>query len=790
MPVTKQDALDYHFGACPGKTEITPTKPCQSQRDLSLAYTPGVAEPCLEIKNNEHDAFKYTGRGNLVAVVSNGTAVLGLGDIGALAGKPVMEGKAVLFKRFADVNVFDIEINSHDPEDVIKVCQLLEPTFGGINLEDIKAPECFYIEETLKRTMHIPVFHDDQHGTAIITGAALINAMELVGKDIREIKVVFNGAGAAGIASAEHYVRLGVKRENIFLCDSKGLIYNGRSEGMNSYKARFAQDSSLRTLAEVVEGADVLVGLSVKGAFNTAMLKSMADYPVVFALANPDPEISYEEAKAARKDVLMATGRSDYPNQVNNVLGFPFIFRGALDVRATAINEEMKLAATRALADLAKEDVPDSVCRAYGVERLAYGPEYIIPKPFDPRILVWGASAVAQVAMDTGVALEPVEIQDYRDQLEKRLGKTHEILRFVIHKAQAKPKRVVFPEGENEKVLRAVHILADENIAEPILLGSEERIRSKAAQLDVALDGVRIVEPELSPCRDGYIQEFYALRQRRGVTLSEARKLVDNGNIFASLMVHMGDADALVSGVNQHYPDTIRPALQIIKLQEGIHRVSGLYLITTRKGEMYFLADCAVNIEPNAEELAEIALCAADTARRFDVTPRVAMLSFSNFGSVQHAVVEKMRRAAQLVKERDPLLIIEGEVAADTAVTPEIVATEYPFSQLKEGANVLIFPDLNSANIAYKLLERLGGASAIGPILMGLNKPAYVLPRNVEVEGIVNIAAIAVVDAQEPRNIALGPRALKDNLDLKEVRPEHCMHQDLEVIEPETLSTR
>jgi malate dehydrogenase (oxaloacetate-decarboxylating)(NADP+) len=752
VPVTKQDALDYHFGACPGKTEITPTKPCQSQRDLSLAYTPGVAEPCLEIKNNEHDAFKYTGRGNLVAVVTNGTAVLGLGDIGPLAGKPVMEGKAVLFKRFADVNVFDIEIASHDPEDVIKVCQLLEPTFGGINLEDIKAPECFYIEETLKKTMHIPVFHDDQHGTAIITGAALINAMELVGKDISKIKVVFNGAGAAGIASAEHFVRLGVNRENIFLCDSKGLVYTGRKEGMNGYKARFAQECEQRTLDEVIEGADVLVGLSVKGAFTAQMLKSMAERPIVFALANPDPEITYEEARAARSDVLMATGRSDYPNQVNNVLGFPFIFRGALDVRATAINEQMKLAATRALAALAKQDVPDSVCRAYGVERLAYGPDYIIPKPFDPRILVWGASAVAQAAIDTGVALEPIDIQEYREQLEKRLGKTHEILRFVIHKAQAKPKRVVFPEGENEKVLRAVHILADENIADPILLGNEDRIRNKAARLGVALERVRIVEPTLSDLRESYIEEFYSLRKRRGVTRSEAGKMVlHNPNVFASLMVHMGHADALVSGVDQHYPDTIRPALQIIKLQEGVHRVSGLYLLTTRKGDMYFLADCAVNIEPTAEQLAEIALCAAETARRFDVRPRVAMLCFSNFGSVQHAVAEKMRRAAELVKQWDPLLTVDGEVTAETAVTPDIIRRDYPFSELKDGANVLIFPDLNSANIAYKLLERLGGASAIGPILMGLNQPAYVLPRSVEVEGIVNIAAIAVVDAQNSR---------------------------------------
>ncbi len=477
MPVSKKEALDYHALPTPGKIEVTPTKACRTARDLSLAYTPGVADPCLEIQKNAHDAFKYTGRGNLVAVVSNGTAVLGLGDIGALAGKPVMEGKAVLFKRFADVNVFDIEVNSHNPEDVIKLCQLLEPTFGGINLEDIKAPECFYIEETLKKTMNIPVFHDDQHGTAIITGAALLNALELVGKDIAKVKVVFNGAGASGIASAEHYVRLGVKRENIFLCDTKGLVYKGRSEGMNPYKERFAQTTSLRTLTEAVEGADVLVGLSAKGAFTSAMLKSMAPKPILFAMANPDPEISYEEARAARKDIIACTGRSDYPNQVNNVLGFPFIFRGALDVHATAINEEMKVAATQALARLAKEDVPDSVCRAYGVERFAFGPDYIIPKPFDSRVLVWEASAVAQAAMDTGVALEPVDIHEYREQLEKRLGRAHEVMRNVIHKAQAKPKRVVFPEGNNEKVLRAAHILVDEKIAKPILLGNMIKFR-------------------------------------------------------------------------------------------------------------------------------------------------------------------------------------------------------------------------------------------------------------------------------------------------------------------------
>jgi len=749
MPISKKEALDYHAFPKPGKIEITPTKPCRTQRDLSMAYTPGVAEACLEIKNNAHDAFKYTGRGNLVAVVTNGTAVLGLGDIGALAGKPVMEGKAVLFKRFADVNVFDIEVNSHNPDDVIKVCQLLEPTFGGINLEDIKAPECFYIEETLKKTMNIPVFHDDQHGTAIITGAALLNALEIVGKDIHKVKVVFNGAGASGIASAEHYIRLGVKRENIFLVDTKGLVYEGRTEGMNPYKQRFAHKTSLRTLAEVVEGADVLVGLSVKGAFTSAMLKSMADKPVLFAMANPDPEITYEEARAARKDIIACTGRSDYPNQVNNVLGFPFIFRGALDVHATAINEEMKLAASRALAALAKEDVPDSVCRAYGVERFAFGPDYILPTPFDPRALVWVASAVAKAAMETGVALEPVDLQEYREQLEKRLGKAHEIMRIVIHKAQAKPKRVVFPEGDNDKVLRASHILSDGKIARPILLGNEQSIRARAGELGVVLEGMDIVDPKNSAWRDVYIQELYWLRQRRGVTLSEARELIENRNVFGSLMVHMGDADALVSGVTQHYPDTIRPALQIIKVREGLHKVSGLYVLVTRKGDLLFLADCSVNIDPTAEELAEIALCAVDAARRFDVTPRVAMLSFSNFGSTNHPISEKVRRATEIVKHRDPSLIVDGEVMADTAVTPEILEREYPFSTLKGGANVLIFPDLNSANIAYKLLMRVGGAEAIGPILMGLSKPAYVLPRGAEVEDIVNSAALAVVDAEE-----------------------------------------
>ena len=749
MPISKQEALDYHCGARPGKIEVNPSKPCRTQRDLSLAYTPGVAEPCLEIHKSPQDAFKYTSRGNLVAVVSNGTAVLGLGQIGALAGKPVMEGKGVLFKRFADIDVFDLEVDSTKPEDVIRVCQLLEPTFGAINLEDIKAPECFQIEEELRRTMKIPAFHDDQHGTAIINGAALLNALELVGKDIAKVKVVFCGAGAAGLACAAHYVRLGVKRENITMVDVFGVVYKGRTEGMNSYLEQFAQETTHRKLAEAVVGADVLVGLSVKGVFTPEMIRSMAPRPIVFAMANPDPEITYEEARAARTDAIVATGRSDYPNQVNNVLGFPFIFRGALDVRATAINDEMKLAATRALAALAKEDVPDSVCRAYGVERLTFGPEYILPKPFDSRVLVWVSSAVARAAMESGVAREPVDIAQYREQLEARLGKAHEVVRMMVRKAQAQPKRVVFPEGDNDKILRACHILVDEKIAKPILLGPETVIQARAAELGVPLQGMEIIEPATSLLLRPYVYELYRIRQRRGLTLEEARGLIKNRNYFASMMVRMGDADALVSGVTQHFPETIRPALQVVQVHEGTHKVAGCYVMITRKGDLMFLADCSVNIDPTAEDLAEIALCTAHAARRFDVEPRVAMLSFSNFGSTKHPHVEKMRRATQLVKQADPYLIVDGEMMADVAVTPELLERDYPFSTLHGGANVLIFPDLNSANIAYKLLARIGGGETLGPMLMGMKKPVHLLPRGADVEDVVNISTIAVVDAQD-----------------------------------------
>ena len=757
MLVTKQQALDYHFGARPGKIEVTPTKPCRTQRDLSLAYTPGVADPCLAIKQNPHDAYKYTARGNLVAVVTNGTAVLGLGDIGPLAGKPVMEGKCVLFKRFADVDVFDIELDTRDPDEIIKVCQLLEPTFGGINLEDIKAPECFYIEEMLRQTMKIPVFHDDQHGTAIISGAALLNALEVVGKDVAQVRVVFNGAGASGIACAEHYVRLGVRRDNIVLCDTHGVIYSGRVEGMNRHKERFAFDTSLRTLAEAMKGADVFVGCSVKGVVTQDMVRSMAARPIVFAMANPDPEITYEEVKASRNDVIVATGRSDYPNQVNNVLGFPFIFRGALDVRATAINEEMKLAATRALAALAKEEVPDSVCRVYGLEHLEFGPDYLIPKPFDSRVLVWEASAVAEAAMRSGVAREPVNLEAYREQLERRLGKAHELSRMMIHKAQAKPKQVVFPEGDDDKILRAAHCLLEEKIAIPVLLGDSAVIHTRAATLGLTLGAARIIDPARSLLRDDYAEELFRLRQRRGVTRVEAGKLLNDRNVFASMMIHMGGADALVAGVTQNFPDTIRPALQIVRMREGLHRVSGCYPIVTRTGSLYFLADTSVNIDPTAEDLVEIALCTAETARRFDLVPRVAMLSFSSFGSTKHPTCDKVRKAVELLHKVDPTLVVDGEIMADAAVSPDMLEHMYPFTSLKGGANVLIFPDLNSANIACKLLTKIGGAETLGPILMGMSKPVHLVHRGAEVEEIVSTAAIAVVDAQELEVSVSGP---------------------------------
>ena len=747
--IRKQESLDYHAQGRHGKIEVISTKPCATQRDLSLAYTPGVADPCKEIEANPEDAYKYTAKGNLVAVVSNGTAVLGLGDIGALAGKPVMEGKGVLFKRFADIDVFDIELNSHNADEIIRTVQMLEPTFGGINLEDIKAPECFYIEDALKKTMNIPVFHDDQHGTAIISGAALINAVELVKKKIGEVKVVFSGAGAAGIACAKFYERLGVRRENIILVDTKGVVYTGRKEGMNPYKEYFAVPTEKRTLADAMKGADVFCGVSVKDIVTKEMLKSMADKPIVFAMANPDPEITYNDAIAARDDVIMATGRSDYPNQVNNVLGFPFIFRGALDVRAKAINDDMKVAASSALARLTKEDVPDSVIKAYGGKRIEFGREYIIPKPFDPRVLLWEAVAVAEAAMKSGVARNPIkDIEAYRDSLEARLGKSREVMRSFIHKAQSAPKRIVFPEGEEEKILRAAQIITDEKIANPILLGSRTLIQQRIADLGLDLEGVEIINPSKSAKLDEYITTYYNLRQRHGITKFDAERQLKTHNIYGMLMVRQGDADGLISGLTQQYPDTVRPALQIIGKKDGVQRIAGLYMMVF-KNQTIFIADATVNIEPTAEELAEIAILTAERVRRFDIEPHIAMISFSNFGSTKHPLAEKVQRAVRLVRQQQPDLVIDGEMQADTAVVPEILNEFYPFNTLKSKANVLIFPDLTSANVSYKLLCRLGGATAIGPILVGIRKPVYLLVPGNDVSDIVNMTAMAVYEAQQ-----------------------------------------
>jgi malate dehydrogenase (oxaloacetate-decarboxylating)(NADP+) len=747
VEIRKQDVLDYHRQGRKGKIEVVPSKPCRTQYDLSLAYTPGVAEPCLEIHDKPELAFDYTAKGNLVAVISNGTAVLGLGNIGALAGKPVMEGKGVLFKRFADIDVFDLEVNSAKPDEVIRVCQLLEPTFGGINLEDIKAPECFEIEQTLRRTMSIPVFHDDQHGTAIISGAALLNALEIVGKDISQVRVVFNGAGASGIACAEHYIHLGVRRENILLCDTLGVVYEGRAENMNPYKARLAAKTTRRTLAEAFEGADVFAGLSIAHSVTGEMVRSMAARPIVFALANPTPEISYEEAKAARPDVVMATGRSDYPNQVNNVLGFPFIFRGALDVRARCINEEMKLAATRALAALAKEDVDDSVLRAYGVNRLRFGPEYIIPKPFDPRVLIWVSSAVAEAAMKSGVAQVSVNLDEYRGELQRRLGRTYAVMQNIRFRARSAPKRIVFSEGEHEKIIRASARLVDENIAHPILLGRPAVIEEKFKELGFGGIKGEVIDPASFARMPQYVDEFFRLRQRSGITRSEAHDWMLNLNYFGAMMVNLGDADGFIAGVNQHYPDTIRPALQIIRTRSGVERVSGIYVIATNKN-VYFFADTTVNIDPSAETLAETAILSAEVARWFNVEPRVAMLSFSNFGSTRHPLADKVRRATEIVKQRAPNLVVEGEMMADTALVPELSADDYPFSLVKGDANVMIFPSLEAGNIAYKLMMRMGGAEGMGPILMGLSKPVHVLARGCGVEEIVNMTSIAVVHAQ------------------------------------------
>jgi malate dehydrogenase (oxaloacetate-decarboxylating)(NADP+) len=749
MSDSRDAALEYHVKGRPGKIEVIPSKSTATQRDLSLAYTPGVAVPCLEIARNPSEVYKYTAKGNLVAVITNGTAVLGLGNIGAAAGKPVMEGKGVLFKRFADIDVFDIEIDTRDTEEFIRCVKLLEPTFGGINLEDIASPECFEIEERLKKEMKIPVFHDDQHGTAIISAAALVNALELAGKKIEDVKLVISGAGAAAMACLRLYIKLGLRRENVVLTDRKGVIYKGRKEDMTPYKEEFAVDTKLRKLSEVMKGADVFIGLSVGGVVTPDMIRSMAPDPIVFAMANPDPEIMYDDATSARPDVIMATGRSDFPNQVNNVLGFPFIFRGALDCRATTINDEMKLAASKALADLAKEDVPDSVLRAYGQDRLAFGREYLIPKPFDYRVLLNVPVAVARTAAETGVAQEPIaDYAAYRRKLEQMLGRSRGLMYDIYTRARQNPKRIVFPEGDQEKIIRAAKILIDEGLAHPILLVRREVIAPLLKKYNVEESKVTIIDINDSPKMDDYARRFADLRRRHGITFPDARRILSSRNYYAMMMMDAGDADGVIAGLRAYYPATIRPALQILKTRPGVKHVSGAYLLMF-KGRMLVLADTTVNIAPTAEELAEIAVLTAATAKRFNLEPRVAMVSFSNFGSTKHPEAEKVRDAVRILKERRPDLIVEGEMQADTAVVPEVAQSDYPWSAIQGDANVLVFANLDAANAAYKLLWRVGGAEVIGPILQGLSKPVHVLQRGVDVNDIVNMAAIAVIDAQE-----------------------------------------
>ncbi len=749
--IRKEDALRYHSEGRKGKIEVVATKPCVTQRDLGLAYTPGVADPCLEIHDDISKVYEYTAKGNLVAVVSNGTAVLGLGDIGPEAGKPVMEGKGVLFKRFADIDVFDIEVNTKDPDEIVKFVKLLEPTVGGVNLEDIKAPECFYIEEKLIEMMDIPVFHDDQHGTAIISGAALVNALEVQGKKIEDIKVVFSGAGAAGIACATLYVSLGVKKENLYLIDSKGLVYKGRKEGMNPYKERLANGTEPATLADVMKGADVFAGVSVGGLVTKEMVASMADKPIIFAMANPTPEISYEEAASVRADVIMATGRSDTPNQVNNVLGFPFIFRGALDVHARTINQEMKIAAVNALASLAKEDVPDSVLKAYGGDPIHFGKEYIIPKPFDPRVLTREAVAVAKAAVETGVARKPITDWDaYRNELEGRLGKSNTIMRGIINKAKLAKKRLVLPEGNSLQILRAAQILLDEGIAEVVLLGDKETINKTAEENSLHIDKAEIVDPVEFSDMNTYVDELHRLRNRKGITRRAAKQLLQtNKNYMGAMMVKKGFADAMLAGESHYYPEVIRPALQVLPSEDEKRVVAGLYAVIL-KSEMLFFADTTVNVNPSAETIAQTAiLTAEEVSRTFDVEPRIAMLSFSNFGSSINDSSRKMAKATRIVKELRPDLNIDGEMQVDLALDVERRTKNFGFSSLKGRANVFIFPNLDAGNIAYKLMGQIGGAETIGPILVGMGKSVHVLQRRADVDTIVRMGAIAVADSDK-----------------------------------------
>ena len=747
----KEQALEYHSKGRPGKIEVVPTKEAKTQRDLSLAYSPGVAEPCKEIHKNVEEVYKYTAKGNLVAVISNGTAVLGLGDIGPEASKPVMEGKGVLFKIFADIDVFDIEINEKDPEKFVQIVKALEPTFGGINLEDIKAPECFYIETALREQLKIPVMHDDQHGTAIISSAALLNALELQKKKIDKVRFVINGAGAAAMACVKLYVALGARAENFTLFDKDGVLHEGRAD-LDEGKRPFAVKKSDVTLASALKDADVFVGLSVGNVVTAEMVKSMAKRPIVFAMANPDPEIGYDAAAAAREDIIMATGRSDYPNQVNNVLGFPFIFRGALDVRATQINEAMKLAAVKALADLAKTPVPDIVNMAYNEKNLMFGPNYIIPKPLDPRLLSTVAPAVARAAMESGVAQTHIDNWEaYAIELNRRLGLDNQLMRVLSTKARLNPKRLVFAEADNLKILKVAQLLYDEGVAFPMLLGDERKIRHIAAVNQIDIEGMPVINPyndEYEEQRKRFGEIFFQKRQRRGFNKYEAYKRMRDRLYFGCMMVETGEADAMISGLTKNYPDTIRPALQVIGTEDGVKKIAGMYLLLTKRGPL-FLADTTVNFNPTAEELADITLLVAREVQQFNLTPRVALLSYSNFGTSDGAEARLVAEAREIVKQKDPNLIVDGEMQASVALNNELIKENYPFSELvDQEVNVLVFPNLAAGNIAYNLLKEVGGADAIGPILLGLKKPVHVLQLGSTVRQIYNVAMVAIVDAQ------------------------------------------
>ena len=749
IKIRKQDALNYHMAGQPGKIEVVPTKMLSSQLDLALAYSPGVAEPCKEIAANKEDVYKYTAKGNLVAVISNGTAVLGLGDIGPEASKPVMEGKGVLFKKFAGIDVFDIEIDEKDPDQFIKIVKALEPTFGGVNLEDIKAPECFKIETELREKMNIPIMHDDQHGTAIISSAALLNALEVVKKDIAKVSIVVNGAGAAAVSCTKLYIALGALKENIIMCDSKGVL-NKKRDNLDEIKKQFVTEQNVDTLQEAMKGADVFVGLSVADAITPEDLNNMAENPIVFALANPNPEIDYNLAKKTRPDALLATGRSDHPNQVNNVLGFPYIFRGALDVRALEINEEMKLAAVHALASLAKEPVPDIVIKAYGADKIQFGPEYLIPKPLDPRLITTISPAVAKAAMDSGMAKNPItDWGAYHHELQKRIGIDQKLMSRIIDLAKKNPKRVVFAEADHQKILKAAQILKDEGIASPILLGDKEEISALINEYALDLHDCPIINPrEEDDTVNRYAEVLYKKRQRKGLTFHDCVRLMRERNYFAAMMVEFADADALVSGLTKDYPKTVLPSLQIIGTAEGVNRVAGMYILTNKKGTFFF-ADTTVNVNPSANELAEIIELTARGVKTFDIEPRIAVLSYSNFGSSKGEVPDKTKEAVMIARQKNPSLIVEGDIQANVAVSTAIQKETFPFSALVDGAaNTLIFPNLASGNIAYKLLMEIGGSEAIGPILLGMKKPVHILQLGSSIREIVNMAAIAVVDAQ------------------------------------------